>query len=135
MLRRKFSLVPASSPLSFEEPHNKMSWKSTSNVLIPVLNSPYQGLWMLENKCCSTHFGVKMTLKINWKITSNYLKTVLTLKIYLKDYPKLLKIFELPITKLMNVRKKALFHSLCEDNLNLIWKMTSNYLNTFLNSP
>ena len=74
---------------------------------------------MLKNKLCSTHFGVKMTLKINWKITSNYLKTVLTLKIYFKDDPKLLKIFELPLTKLMNVRKQVLFNKLCEDKLKL----------------
>ena len=101
---------------------------------------------MLENKFSSipANFGEKTTLKI-----------------FLEVDPKFLKFFELPLTKLMNVRKQVLFNKLCEDKLKLfknrdeliltrsmnvrkqvffsvfdnkpLWKTTNNYLKIGLN--
>ena len=81
MLKSKFWSVLASSALSFEEPHNKISWKSTSNILLTVLNSPYQvqGLLKKINSVqilLDIHFGVN---NLNNKLEDDLklLKTVL----------------------------------------------------------
>ena len=93
---------------------------------------------MLKNMFCSTHIGVKNKLEDYLKLfenlvdllfirTLNFRKQELwmlenkfsSIPVYLEDDPKLLKFFELPLTKLMNVTKQVLYNSLCEDNLEL----------------